>query len=597
MTTTTATIFFKTLSQAGFTHAFVNWGNDHPALLEELERQRIEGGNGQTTLQIVTCPNEMVALSAAQGYAQVIGKPALVIVHVDVGTQALAGAVHNVDKGRVPVLIFAGEAPFSAYGELKGSKNEWPMWSQDVPDQAGIVRQYMRYTNQIRNGKTAGKMLLRAMQFAVSEPQGPVYLHAKREIMEEEVDQSFVDEALDSKKWPAIAPTALSETVVQTIVDSLVTAKFPLIIAANSGRNPATVATLSELSNLLSIAIYNSCPSSVCIPYSHPHFLGTSFGGKTTLLEEADVLLIIDTDVPWVDICDNAPKPGSKVFMIDPDPLKQGYSWSHIDADIICRADSQVALNQLLNAAKKISSSFDQNLIEKRSVDLKTRHDLYIEELVSVEDFSALLNGASTTSQVVGIARKAVEEFTPSHGRQTLWLNEGITNYEVVFDHVRPELPGSMICSGGTSLGWALGAAVGARLGARAFGHDTDLIVAIVGDGTFIFGVPSAAYWISRKYDTPYLTIVLNNGGWKAPKNSMLGVYPTGLGSKASGERLTTGFGPDAPDYGQIAAAAGGAWARRVEGLENIKKAIEEGIKVVLEEKRSAVVDCIVESI
>lgn len=54
-------------------------------MLEELERQRVE--NGKTSLEIVTCPNEMVALSAAQGLTQVTGVPSLVIVHVDVGTQ------------------------------------------------------------------------------------------------------------------------------------------------------------------------------------------------------------------------------------------------------------------------------------------------------------------------------------------------------------------------------------------------------------------------------------------------------------------------------------------------------------------------------
>lgn len=84
---TTASIFFQTLAQAGVTHAFVNWGNDHPAFLEELEKQRTESADGSTQVQIVTCPNEMVALSAAQGYAQIALRPAAVIVHVDVGTQ------------------------------------------------------------------------------------------------------------------------------------------------------------------------------------------------------------------------------------------------------------------------------------------------------------------------------------------------------------------------------------------------------------------------------------------------------------------------------------------------------------------------------
>jgi thiamine pyrophosphate-dependent acetolactate synthase large subunit-like protein len=83
---TASSVFLRSLAEAGITHAFVNWGSDHPALLEDLERQRVQG-NGTTKPEIVTCPNEMVALSAAQGYAQVTGKPAAVIVHVDVGTQ------------------------------------------------------------------------------------------------------------------------------------------------------------------------------------------------------------------------------------------------------------------------------------------------------------------------------------------------------------------------------------------------------------------------------------------------------------------------------------------------------------------------------
>lgn len=77
----------------------------------------------------------------------------------------------------------------------------------------------------------------------------------------------------------------------------------------------------------------------------------------------------------------------------------------------------------------------------------------------------------------------------------------------------------------------------------------------------------------------------------------MMGIYPTGIGSKASGDRLSVGFGPDAPDYAQIAAAAGGAWASQVSDVKKFKEVIEEAIRVVLAEKRCAVVDCIVQSI
>ena len=48
------------------------------------------------------------------------------------------------------------------------------------------------------------------------------------------------------------------------------------------------------------------------------------------------------------------------------------------------------------------------------------------------------------------------------------------------------------------------------------------------------------------------------------------------------------------PDYAQIAAAAGGAWGRRVSEPGEVRSTFEEAIRVVLEEKRCAVVDCIV---
>lgn len=75
----------------------MNWGSDHPGLLEDLERQRKESGETSTKPTIITCPNEMVALSCAQGYAQVTGNPAACIVHVDVGTLVSSCVVIHAD--------------------------------------------------------------------------------------------------------------------------------------------------------------------------------------------------------------------------------------------------------------------------------------------------------------------------------------------------------------------------------------------------------------------------------------------------------------------------------------------------------------------
>ncbi|KAL5525297.1 hypothetical protein ACEPAF_9167 [Sanghuangporus sanghuang] len=580
---TTSSVFLKTLEQAGITHAFVNWGSDHPALLEDLERQRTE--NGKAGLQIITCPNEMVALSAAQGFAQACGRPAAVLVHVDVGTQALAGAVHNADRCRVPILIYAGASPFTTDGELKGSRNEWIMWLQDVHDQSAIVRQYMRYTCQINSGRNVSQVVLRGLQSALSEPKGPVYLWARREVMEEEVSEDLATASIDVTTWTPVEPTAISESAANTIASSLLNAERPLIITSYLGRNTAAVQKLVELSDRLAIPVLVSCPTRVNFPHSHPYFVELTFGMVPShWLREADTILVIDSDIPYIPVF-NKPRPDAKIFHIDVDVLKDNIGMFHINAQLRCKADAQLALTQILD---HIPSDVASNArISTRAQELREVSAQRIANLHSLEA-AVPSDGSFTVPNILRTLRTSI----PVPGR-TLFLNESISNYPLVWDHLQPELPGSMFSSGSSSLGWGLGASIGASL-AR---NDLDLIVLVVGDGSFLFGVPASAFWIARKYKTPFLTVILNNGGWKSPKLSMLGVYPQGHGSKVSGNQLTVGFGPDTPDHSQVAVAAGGAWGKRVTLASELEASMKEAVDAVRNEGRCAVLDCVIESI
>ncbi|TDL15025.1 thiamine diphosphate-binding protein [Rickenella mellea] len=583
---TTSSVFLKTLSDSGITHAFVNWGSDHPALLEDLSRQGRENG-AQSSLNIITCPNEMVALSAAQGYAQVTGRPAVVIVHVDVGTQALAGAIHNLDRCRVPVLIYAGASPFTLEGELKGSRNEWIMWLQDIPDQSAIVRQYMRFTSQIYSGKNIAQVVTRALQSANSEPKGPVYLWARREVMEEDVDGLIMKTSLSPKYWSPVDPVGLNPLAASTISQALTAAKSPLIITSYLGRNTRAVALLNKLSKALAIPVFVSCPSVVNIPLDHSHFIGLSYGAEPNeWLRTADVVLVIDSDIPWIPMR-NKPLKDARIFHVDVDVLKDNIGMFHIDAELRCRADAEVALTQLLEGIR--TPNLDS--LSNRTAQIRQAREENANMLQRLENIVPV-DGSITVPHMLSVLRKSI----PSN---TLVLNEAISNYALVWQHLQTvaSIPGMMITSGASSLGWGLGAAIGASLGARENSLKHDLIVLIVGDGSFLFGVPSSAYWIARRYSTPFLTIVLNNGGWKSPKLSLMGVHPGGMGSTLSGQQLTVGFGPDPPDYSQIAVAAGGAWGKRVNEAADLRGTLSEAVNVVMNEKRCAVVDCVIESI
>jgi|SRR5687767_12082154 acetolactate synthase-1/2/3 large subunit len=119
---TTATAILEALESAGVTELYVNLGSDHPALIEAMTKRQAEG-KSKDGLRFITAPNEFVGLSAAQGFFQVTGRMQAVLVHVDAGTLAMAGAIHNVSRARIPVVMIAGTSPITEEGELIGTRN------------------------------------------------------------------------------------------------------------------------------------------------------------------------------------------------------------------------------------------------------------------------------------------------------------------------------------------------------------------------------------------------------------------------------------------------------------------------------------------
>src|SRR5207302_622041 len=119
---------------------------------------------GRPAPKVIACPHETVALSAAHGFAQATGRPQALIVHVDQGTANLGGALHNAARSRVPVFILAGRAPFTDRGELKGSRDSYVQFIQDIYDQAGIVRPYVKWEYELHRGANIGRIVQRALR-------------------------------------------------------------------------------------------------------------------------------------------------------------------------------------------------------------------------------------------------------------------------------------------------------------------------------------------------------------------------------------------------------------------------------------------------
>ncbi|KAI1844526.1 hypothetical protein JX265_009980 [Neoarthrinium moseri] len=572
--------FFEAIWEAGVTHCFVNLGSDHPSIIEAMVKGQQEK-NGKFP-RIITCPNEMVAMSMADGYARLTGKPQVVIVHVDVGTQGLGAAVHNASTGRAPILVFAGLSPFTLEGEMRGSRTEYIHWIQDVPDQKLILGQYCRYSAEIKTGRNIKQMVNRALQFATSDPQGPVYLVGAREVMEEEIEPYHLKQSV----WDRVELGGLPQKAVSQIAESLIGAKKPLLITGYSGRNHKVPGALVDLANSVKgLRVLDTGGSDMCFPASHPGWLGLRFGVEAEI-KEADVILIVDCDVPWIPTqC--KPADTAEIFHIDVDPLKQMMPLFYVPARHRYRADALTSIQQITELVNgELANKVDSPNSQKAWDDLVAAHQKRL------DDIAVKAGAKSDDTFGTGHLCRKLREACP---KDTIWAIEAVTNTAFVHDNLQPELPGSWINCGGGGLGWSGGGTLGIKLATDAENGGTGkgkFVVQIVGDGTFLFSVPGSVYWISKRYNIPVLTIVLNNKGWNAPRKSLLLVHPEGAGSKATNEEINISFDP-VPDYSGIAKAAAGGdlFTAKVEKASDLDSILRQAIDSV-KGGQSAVLDC-----
>ena len=69
----------------------------------------------------------------------------------------------------MPLAAWPGHTTAYQAGELPGGRNEFIHWIQDIRDQRGILRNYVKYDNEIRTGRNVKQIVHRALQIARSE--------------------------------------------------------------------------------------------------------------------------------------------------------------------------------------------------------------------------------------------------------------------------------------------------------------------------------------------------------------------------------------------------------------------------------------------
>ena len=556
---TTAERYLRQLGKRGVLYLFGNAGTDAAPLIEAYAKCEKEG---VTVPEPVIATHENLAISMAHGYAMVSGKLPTAFVHVSVGTANASCAIMNAARENVPILFTAGRTPIYE-DDTAGSRDSFIHWGQEMFDQASLVREFVKWDYELRGSAQVDTVVDRAASIAMSEPKGPVYLSLPREVLAEPYEGNM--EA--SPPLVAALPPRPSAEGVAEAARILAAAERPLIVAGNCGRDKTAFSKLAAFAESFAFPVVQHRSRYLPLPSNHPMHLGFEPAG---LIEQADALLILESDVPWVPKR-SALTPGCKAIHVGYDPLYGRIPIRGFQCDLALTSSTAAMLDVL---TAEMESTRQKQTVARRRKWIDAERQKLVERRTEV---LARVRSAGPIhpAWVSHCIDRAKDD-------RTIVVNE----YTLMADYCEFREAGTYFGSSSASgLGWGTGAALGAKLA------DPDrLVFCVQGDGAYLFSNPVASHYASSQHKLPVLFVVMNNGMWNAVRAATLNVYPDGAASRSTRNALTMLDG--LPAFEEVCRASGG-YGERVEDPDELPAAIDRAVEAVAVEKRQALLNII----
>jgi acetolactate synthase-1/2/3 large subunit len=493
----------------------------------------------------------------AHGYYAAGGRPAAVMVHVNVGTANASTAIITASRANVPVLMTAGRTPVTEEG-LPGARDLHIHWAQESFDQAAMLREYVKWDYELRTPVQLEAVVDRALELMHAEPRGPVYLTLPREVLAAPPGPVTIASPprrqWRSERFPDPAR-------VEEAARILAGAERPLVLVSAAGLDPRAVAGLVELAEAGGLGVVEADPIYLNAPHRHDLHLGYNQSGTTNpSLASADAVLVIEADVPWYPALQK-PAAGAPVIHLGVDPFFSRYPMRSYPCDVPIAATPGVALPLLAEAVRRHA---DPAAVARRrervAAEHRARHAAW--EETALQQAGKATIGFAWASRCIG---EALDD-------TTVVVNE----YPLDRRFAAFGRPGSYFASPHSSgLGFGLGAALGVKLA-----RPEATVIATVGDGAYFFGEPLSCLFVQRAHGLPVLTVIFNNEQWEAVKSGALGVHPDGV-ARARGRFPLSGLAPS-PRFEEMARAVDGH-GERVETPGELPAALKRGLAAVRE--------------
>lgn len=247
-------------------------------------------------LKYICNHHEQASAIAAEGYARVANKLAVVNVTTGPGGLNALNGVMGQWTDSVPVLYLSGQVKFEttlySCPEIKGLRQ---LGDQEV-DIVSVVRPITKMAEIVTDAGKIRYYLEKAIYEATTGRPGPVWLDIPMNIQGAMVDETTLEGFTPPAQQPKLMPTA---DEMNAVVEKIKNAKRPVILAGHGIRIAAGTAALEALLEQCNIPVVTTFNGMDVITEEHKNYIGR-FGtsgnraGNFTV-QNADVLITIGT--------------------------------------------------------------------------------------------------------------------------------------------------------------------------------------------------------------------------------------------------------------------------------------------------------------
>jgi acetolactate synthase-1/2/3 large subunit len=448
-------------------------------------------------IDVVLFRHEQGAIHAAEGYARVAGRPAVVAATSGPGAANLVTGLADAYMDSTPLVAITGQVVTSIFGRDGFQET-------DIP---GIVTPITKFVYQVRRPAEATAAFKAAYEISVLGRPGPTLIDLPRDIQLNAAPD--YEERIQINKEKFIPPPPDPEKL-RLAAKHLVEANRPVILVGGgviwSGATPEVL----ELSKTLYAPIVSTLPGKAAVPHDFPLYMGPAgMHGRAeadAALANADVILAVGTrfsDRTWgrfKELQDAVRSGRVKLIHVDIDQSEIG---KNVKPTVGIVGDAKEALRKLidfLDVVPKANQKYLGWLLEIRK--------RYEEAMAKIAD--------STPSFHPWRALKALRRAAP---RDTITVT-GVGSHqmwtEIAWDVYEP---GTYITSAGLgTMGFCVPAALGAKLAAR-----DRPVLCIDGDGSFQMTMNNLA--LVRDYDLPIVVAIFDNRALQLVKQWQIYLY------------------------------------------------------------------------